>query len=110
MIVRPHILFELATDVVKGEQEVCFLLRVIRCLPPLEGAEENTLAGELALDERITAFGGRRRISLEGGNRGVGTVGGAAVRGYGDLNWVCGLQRGSGRCGSAQRSHLPRES
>jgi len=60
--------------------------RVIRCLPPLEGVDEDVLAGELALDERITAFGGRRLISLEGGNRGVGTLGGAAVRGYGDLN------------------------
>ena len=62
------------------------MLRIIRCLPPLEGADEDFLAGELALGEPLSAFGGRRRITLEGGNRGVGPVGGAAVRGYGDLN------------------------
>jgi len=62
------------------------LLRVIRCLPPLEGVDEDALAGELALGEQVSAVGGRRLISLEGGNRRVGTVGGAAVRGYGDLN------------------------
>ena len=64
-----------------------FLLRVIRCLPPPGGGCRWHGGGGTGESGGVTACGGRRLISLEGGNRGQD---GDEVRGgYGD--WILGL-------------------
>jgi hypothetical protein len=70
-----------------------FVLRVIRCLAPSGVRDRSRWAGGLQRDRRVTAAGGRRRISLEGGNRGRLARGRAGARRYGDLNRALGRQQ-----------------
>ena len=58
------------------------MLRVIRCLPPREGGRRWHGGGNAWRGWKVTACGGRRLISLEGGHRGQGDD--EVWGGYGD--------------------------